>query len=224
MKTKTVGIAEKLAVFFLQHPVVQEAHLFGSIAMWGDGDDVDLVLVVSDAALAYKFLERLNAVWKKLDLDAGEDMEKRYGVLKGIRNDYVFEALDWSWHRSRCHEICWNGMFQQWDVLCRQKRWLEAECLEQDCFRQPDLFLMPIGWQKDEKVGQLLPRWASKRPFGTVSFLDVMAWQARKFSPQAGAFEKHQPLPKDEEKIFKELQRREHISWSLRHRQEIANQ
>ena len=217
MSEKSVSLA--LTRFFLEHPLVTDVYLFGSVAMWGEGDDIDLVLAVSDSALADQFLQTLNEESMRIDKE-GQKMEKLYGgVLKALRTGMVFQLLDWADRHQECIRICWDGMFEEWDALCVQNHWSEARKLEETHFHEPDLFLFPVGWQESEQVKTILPNWPSKRPFGTIDFHTVVRWQARRFNPQTNTFDKRQRLNEPEEQTYMALRQRERRSWKRRHKQ-----
>ena len=199
--------AEKYAVFFRKSPLVATAYIFGSVALRGDGNDVDMVLEVSDANLGFAFLQSIYGHAKSL-LDEANAREEpptdEYDQLKQCRILYAYSLLGMTEQTGseEFHDILYGGRFVEWDVLCREKRWEEAWQIENESFKSIDLFLMPPAWKTSEKVRELLPNWTSTRPWAKRSFYNIMVLQSRKYNPQTGHFNSRRRGSKKEELLL----------------------
>ena len=211
--------AEKLARYFLaEFPQVTAVYLFGSCAMWGDGGDIDLVLEVSDAEMAYQFLKGVKEAFEEMTKRTPEERASLewYGALKFKREDAVRTLLGWD-DRTEIRQIEWDGRFGAWNSLCDQfycggtlnlSVYCQAGRLEFEHYRSTDLFLMPVGWQTDTKVQGILPMWSSNRPWArSFSFLQVLRLQARRFDSSTGHFGPRSPATGEEEENFRRARR-----------------
>ncbi len=186
--------AERYATFFLENPLVATAHVFGSVALRGDGNDVDMVFETSDADLGFAFLQGIYGQAKWIVDGArtrgGEPPVDEYGMLGQYRVWLAYSLLGMTEQTKsrKFYDIYFGGRRAEWDTLCREDRWEEAKQIEGESFRPIDLFLMPPGWKESEKVRELLPNWTSVRPWAKRSFYDIMVLQSREYNPQTGHF------------------------------------
>lgn len=225
MKTKTesvsLKIAKELAKFFLSTPLVKTVYLFGSVAMWEDGNDIDLILEVSEPNSTNAFLRNL----KKTAQDWPELNEKQegYGFLKGLRKSMTLGLLKLDDAEIDCvNRICWNHAWDAWNdcFLATPMRAIEALNLEMENFRETDLFLFPELWQTSEYVKTMLPALPSKRKWTQFDFHTVLVWQARKFNIATNDFEPRIALSEPNEIIFSSIRRYEKMIWTRRKNEE----
>ncbi len=228
-KTVSMRTAENLARFFLRHPLVAAVYLFGSTAMWDDGDDIDLILETTNTALALRFLQGLNRAVELMEdvrlahLEAGVRLQKEeYGILKSVRQGMIFSLLRWNIWKRECNELCWNGKFREWDACFAKKpvRAHEASLLEQQNFRPLDVFLFPVGWQTDKTVRSQLPSFASRRLWSQFPFHTVLCWQARAYNRQTGVFDQRIPAITEEEAQYLRARRYAKMVWTKERKKE----
>ncbi len=222
-KSVTMKTAENLARFFLRHHEIVSVYLFGSTAMWEDGDDVDLILETANSGLSLRFLRGLNRAVelmngiRQVHLEAGIHWgEEEYGALKVIREGLAFSLLQWDVWKQECNRLCWNEKFPEWNACFAQKpvRAYEALLLEKNYFRPLDVFLFPVGWQTDETVRTLLPSFASRRLWARFPFHAVLRWQARAYNPSSGTFDPRVQLPELEETQYLRARRYAKMVWT----------
>lgn len=208
--------AERYAEFFLRHPIIAVVYLFGSVALRGDGHDVDMVIEVTDKKLGFDFLQTIHDQAKTiLEFAAqnGVDASDDYRFLKDDRvwTAYSMLGLGQEIHDQEFKSITFAGRWKEWDDLIRKKLYSEAQAVEDESFRSPDLFIMPPGWRQSEEVRSLLPNWASKRPWAKRSFYDIMVLQSRPFNPQTGHFDRRRRGSRNEEKLLRNAIRDESV-------------
>ena len=222
-KSVTMKTAENLARFFLRHPLVVAADLFGSTAMWEDGDDCDLIVEVADRTVAIQFLEGLNLAVERVDVTRRAYREAKipfeeedYGILKTVRKILAFSLLQWDVWETECNELCWNGKFSEWNACFHEepKRTYDALVLAADYVRPLDVFLFPVGWQTDETVRTLLPSFASRRLWARFPFHTVLRWQARAYNPSSGTVDPRVPISEQEETQYLRARRYAKMVWT----------
>ena len=222
MKTEHVSLitAKRLAKFFLSHPLVTNVYLFGSTAMWGDGNDIDLVIEVKNKKIPQKFLETLKkeseGINKKLEQWFKKNKAKPkdlYGELKALRKGLVLKLLRWQNKTDEFTQICWNDKWAEWDKLCRRGCGAAAERIEDMHYREVDLFLLPVGWQGDKQIKQALPTWRNRPYWGRINFLTVVKWQSMRFDLTSETFCSRKKLQNTEELVYKRLRKNARRRW-----------
>lgn len=200
--------AEEYARFFLKHPMIAVVYLFGSVALRGDGHDVDLVLEVSHPKLGIDFLVELN---RKIDpiIQSPTSIEAEYTDLSEFRQVIIFDLLNLP-HISggEFDEIGWGGLSIAFLEAIAQKDEQKANQIAAQK-RTADLFLLPPGWQESEEVHDMLPNWASNRPWARRSFYEILVLQSRKYDPATGHFAKREKGTRRDELLMRRALREE---------------
>lgn len=185
--------AEKYAQFFLNNPHIAAVYVFGSVALRGDGHDVDMILETKDPKLGWEFLKKLNREVRRMMGEAYQNntpTSDDYSHLHFFRMDLAYSLLGITQEdqSGELRDIYFSGRFKEWDDLCITNKWPAAQKLEDESFRETDLFLMPPGWRESDKVKDLLPNWVSERPWTKRSFYRILVLQSRLFNSGNGHF------------------------------------
>lgn len=125
LKTNAMLTAENIASALITDPHVDEVQLFGSVARDEEGNDTDLILIVSDEDFE-RFVEQLNLILGEEDTYVGA--RTRFWAAELV--------LDWVNATERITTAVYSR--DQIDVFLLPKNWLGRIKQIHDCFTHED--------------------------------------------------------------------------------------